>query len=318
LDFGDKIRKHDWIIKSTFIFGRIVRGISRDFYTISETIIPPERAFNRFLAVVDDNPPEPFFAWIHLYPPHYPYLPPEPYIGMFNSLPEMRSLNDQFKVFLSQNFSPNARPKINAIRTRYDEFIRYCDKQFEDFIDQLKTRNKLKNTVIILSSDHGESFEHGYLGHAGTLFEPETHIPLVIKSASQTEGQVINEPVEQIDIPATILDLANVRVPSWMEGRSLLPLINGESLPSRPSFIMNFQGNPSRGHQITEGTVAVRSNDYKLIHYLKQSKSLLFDLKNDPNELNNLFDKKPELGRRLLSLIQDNLDKANEKILKGE
>ncbi len=81
---------------------------------------------------------------------------------------------------------------------------------------------------------------------------------------------------------------------------------------------MNFEKNLSRGHQITKGTIAVWEGDYKMIHYLEENKSLLFNLKRDPDELNNLFDEKKEIAQRLLVLIQDNLKKANKRIDMGE
>ena len=314
--FGDKIRLHDWIIKGDFILSKLMDIFVQDF---SETPVPPEKAFNRFLSVLDDNPPEPFFTWIHVYPPHFPYLSPKPYMGMFNSLPEMRTLKSQRTAPMTGEFKQKLQVSVDILRARYDEFIRYCDKQFEDFIVQLTKRGKLKNTVIIFSSDHGESFEHNYLKHRGPhLYEQVTHIPLIIKEPDQTEGQIINDLIEQIDIPPTILDLAGIPQPSWMEGRSLAPLMRGKRLPSKPLFSMNFEKNPSLGHQITKGTIAVWEGDYKLIYYLQEKKSLLFNLKQDSDELNNLFDREPEVNKRLLSLIQDNLKKANERISKGE
>jgi arylsulfatase A-like enzyme len=216
---------------------------------------------------------------------------------------------------LKTHIQTEKEKRFNSSRISYDGFIRYCDKQFEDFIAQLTSRNRLKNTVVILSSDHGESFEHDYRGHGGPyLYEQLTHIPLIIKESEQSEGRIINDLIEQIDIPPTILDLANIPVPSWMEGRSLVPLMRGKRLPSIPAFSMNLAKNPSLWHQITKGTIAVWEGDYKLIHYLEEKKSLLFNLKQDPGELNNLFNKEPEVGQRLLTLIQDNLKMANERI----
>ncbi len=324
--FGDKIRLRNWIIKRDFIFGKLMRKLFQDF---SEARVPPEKAFSRFLAVIDNNLREPFFVWIHLLPPHDPFLPPAPYMAMFDSSSELRTfksqrkelktLRGQWKAFKSHYFPPEVQPTVDIFRARYDEFIRYCDKQFEDFINGLTKRDILKNTVIIMSSDHGESFEHNYLGHGGKyLYEQVTHIPLIIKEPNQTEGQIINDLIEQIDIPATILDLAGIPVPTWMEGRSLAPLMRGKRLPSKPLFSMNFQKNKSRGHKIRNGSIAVWEGDYKLIYYLKEKKSLLFNLKQDPDELNNLFDKEPEVNKRLFSLIHDNLKKANVRLSKGE
>jgi arylsulfatase A-like enzyme len=322
--FGYKIQLYDWIIKEDFILDRLMRGISGD---ISKTTVPPEKVFKRFLMVLGNDPPEPYFAWIHLYPPHFPYLPDDPYMGMFNPSPELRTFKSQRKGWYStlkyenkvEDIPVEIRQTTNMLRDRYNEFITYCDKQFEDFINALAERKKLENTVIILSSDHGESFEHGILTHAGSyLYEQVTHIPLIIKEPDQSEGRIINDLVEQIDIPPTILDMADISIPSWIEGRSLVPLMRREKLPPRPAFSMNFEENKSRRQPITKGTIAVWEGDYKLIHNLDKKQSLLFNLKEDPDELDNLFTKEPETGRRLLTLIHDNLKKANERIARGE
>ena len=324
--FFGKIKLYDWIIDDDFIAGKLLFTATRD---VSGIAITPELVFNRFLTVIDKKTPEPFFAWIHFYPPHFPYVPPEPYIGIFDSSTELRSGKTQRKLkskvnpikylpVTFQQFPADIQPEITVFRARYDEYIRYCDEQFKDFISQLKVRGKLKNTVVIVSSDHGESFEHNYIAHGGQhLYEQVTNIPLIIKEPAQTEARVINDMVEQVDIPATVLRLAGIPVPSWMEGRSLVPLMRGESLPAKPVFSMTFQSNPGRGQLITKGTIAVWEGDYKLIHYLDTGKSLFFNLKKDSDELNNIFEKEPETGQRLLNLIYDNLKEANERIRSG-
>ena len=103
-----------------------------------------------------------------------------------------------------------------------------------------------------------------------------------------------------------------------MEGRSLVPVIRGKELQHRPVFSMNLESQMSRNHQITGGTIAVWENDYKLIHYLDENRSLLFNLKQDPNELENIVNKEPEVGKRLQAMIQENLRNANKKIMKAE
>jgi arylsulfatase A-like enzyme len=323
--FGDKIRLHDWIMQADFILYRFLYLFSQEF---SITSFPPEKVFKRFLSVIDENPPEPYFVWIHLFPPHSPYLPPLPYMGMYDSSYKLATDKSQVGILKMplykyqskyyQYFPRELQPDIDTLRARYDEFIRYCDNEFENFIKKLANSNKLQNTVIILSSDHGESFEHNYGMHGGPhLYEQVTSIPLIIKEPDRADGRIINDLTEQIDIPPTVLDLANIPAPQWMEGRSLVPLMQGKRLPLMPVFSMNFEKNPSRGHEITKGTIAVWEDDYKLIHYLAKNRTLLFNLKQDPDELNNLFDKEPEVSQRLLTLIQKNIKEANERIRIG-
>ncbi|NOZ69116.1 MAG: sulfatase-like hydrolase/transferase [Deferribacteres bacterium] len=315
--FDGKIKFHRWILGEGFVLCRL---LCRFFKNFSKTELPPQLAFNKFLETLDNKPPEPFFAWIHLMPPHDPYLPPEPYMGKFNPSPELRSYKSQHNVgdFRKLYYPQEIQPTVNILRDRYDEFISYCDKQFENFIAQLEKRGKLKNTIVILSSDHGESFEHNYLRHGGLhLYEEVTHIPLIVKEPGQSKGQVIDDIVEQIDIPATILDLAAVPVPSWMEGRSLVPLMRDKKLPSRPALSMSLERNRVRD-PITKGTIAIWEDDYKLVYYLDDKKTLLFNLKQDPGETNNLADRETEISRRLLRVIQSDLETANRKIMERQ
>lgn len=314
--FSGKFKIDNWFFQEGFITEKLFEKLEKDF---DVTAYPPEIAFNRLINAIDYSK-KPFFVWIHLNPPHAPYLPPLPYKGMFDTSGRMRTLRSQLDE-RSDMLEYRALYKrfpadIETLRARYDEFVGYCDSQFKGFIGHLEKEGKLKNTVIILSTDHGEIFDHNSILHGDTLYEPETHIPLIMKEPGQSEGRIVDDLVEQIDIPATILDLAYIPVPSWMEGRSLLPLMRGELLEPKPVFSMNLEGTSRTTHQITKGTIAVWDGDYKMIHSLDKEESILFNLKNDPGELNNLIDLEPETGRRLLSLIQENLKKANGKIIR--
>ena len=307
--FGDKIKKYSWIMENRLLgaLQPIVAPFSRIMnpeYT--ETAFPPEKAFNKLLDIYDELP-EPFFAWVHVYPPHAYYLPPASYRGMFGPpMPPQR-----FSGSMLDNQPDNMRDN----RILYDEFIRYCDSQFEKFINRLDNKNKQKNTIIILTADHGESFQHDVYGHGvADLYEQLTHVPLIIKEYNQKKGKVIKDVVDQTDIPATILDLANIPVPEWMEGRSLVPLIRGKYFAHRPALSMFLRLNRSLGYPIIKGTIAVWEGNYKMIHYLAENKSLLFNLKQDPEELNNLIDREPHIARHLLNMIKKDLKKADERI----
>ena len=90
--FGENIKVHNWILKNEFIFGRAINLFSRNIYT---TTVPPKKVFDRFFKIADNNIEKPFFAWLHLFPPHDPYLPPKPYKDTFNASSKMRSYKEQ-------------------------------------------------------------------------------------------------------------------------------------------------------------------------------------------------------------------------------
>lgn len=311
---GDSILLSDWIIQPNFLLGMFWSKVSREVHL---TRYPSNRVFDDILSVISIKAPEPFFIWTHLNPPHDPYLPPRQYIGLYSSSSKLKTQKTQYKYTRSEE-GPKIKIEqaiIDVLRARYDEFIRYCDDQFKYFIEQLEKDGGANNTIIILSSDHGESFEHDYITHGGSeLYEAVTHIPLIIKEPGQTEGHIINNLVAQIDIAATILDLANIPVPLWMEGQSLKPLMRGGGLSERPVLSMSLYRNPVSRNKITSGTYAVREGDYKLIHRLMQNESLLFNLRDDPDELNDLFDKEPDKGRYLLGIFKENFKRANERM----
>lgn len=314
--FGNKIILHDWMFKNDFLFYRVLHDLFlRDLPSNRKDAGP---VFERAVKILHDKIQSPFFIWIHLYPPHDPYMPPEPYAGMFDSSSDLRTARSQAQV-LPKIYGKNPcsheelLPVIFTLRSRYDEFIRYCDNQFRSFIESIETMDISNKTVIILSADHGEIISTSNVGHGRDLDEPETYIPLIIRTPDQRNGHAINDLVGQIDIPATILDLAGIPIPSWMEGRSLLPLMKGESLAPRPSFSMEVIENPSMS-PIEKGKIALWDGDYKLIHYLQEGESTMYDLKNDPNEKDNILHKNPEKAQRLFSILQDNLQEANRKI----
>ncbi|GAB4544541.1 MAG: hypothetical protein Fur0020_13840 [Thermodesulfovibrionia bacterium] len=306
--FGDRIRLHNWLLQRNFVLDRFINLISRN---LSVTEVPPEDAFNRFIDILDKRPPQPFFAWIHLFPPHDPYLPSGAYKGYFKQSDELRTYKEQEAIrmeayrytFQYKPFPDEMKPLVNHLRNYYDEFVRYCDDTFRDFIMELQRRGIIDNTVIILSSDHGESFEHGYFTHGGPfLYEDVVSVPLIIKEPHQEEGRVINDPIEQIDIPPTILDYAGIGIPSWMEGRSLMPLIEGKALAPKMLFSMVLEKNPVNA-PITKGTVAVWDGDYKLIYYIEKGESLLFDLKTDPQESRDIKGEALDVAERLQGVI---------------
>ena len=320
--FADRIKLHDWILKEDFQLGRLLNLISRN---ISLTTTPPAKVFDRFFEALNNNPPEPYFAWIHVFPPHDPYLPPEKFKGIFDSSDEFRTYKGQDAVrlkshkylFKFQPYPDEMQPVMDLLRSYYDEFIRYCDREFEIFIKRLTAEKKLNNTIIILSSDHGESFENGYHTHGGPfLYESVTHVPLIMKEPGQKRGLNISIPVEQIDIPASILDLSGIAVPFWMEGRSLVPAIRGEAISPYPVFSMNLRMNQASEGELSDGSYAVREGSYKLIYIIDGERKWfsLFNLKNDPDELNNIYENEPEKGRYLLNLIYKQHENSNEEM----
>ncbi len=261
----------------------------------------------------------PVFLWVHLFPPHAPYAAPSPWLGRFDTSPEARTANstDPVEHYAFRNVRPQ---RVRVLEARYDEDIQYVDHYAGEFLEEA-LRELGSDTVVVVMSDHGESFEHGYGGHAGPgLYESIIHIPLIIKLPHETVGRRVDTPVQQIDIAPTLAELAGVPYPSLWEGRSLLPLLQGKTSDATASlpkevFVMNFEENRRRD-ALETGSVAIIDGRWKLIHYMgklnypdmPQLDDELFDVVSDPAETTNLAARNPEEVRYLKGLISAQLE----------
>lgn len=316
--FAERNVVKEWIFENNVIAALL------DSYrpASSDTLFPSEKVYDSFLDFMshkDRNISDrPFFAWLQLYPPHDPYLPPEPFRGMFGDANRFNTDREQKgSGLIEAGYEAERQADVDILRKRYDEFILYSDREFELFISRLSETIDLSNTIIILTGDHGESFEHGYQGHSGQhLYESLVHVPLMIRMPGSMSGRVVDMHTEQTDIAPTILELADIPIPEWIEGRSLATLVEGKELAPAPVFSMQFIENRALGEPITKGTVAVWDGDYKLIHYLEEGRSLLYNIRNDPGEMHNIIDEEPAAAKDLKILIDSGLSGAN-KIIKG-
>jgi arylsulfatase A-like enzyme len=247
---------------------------------------------------------KPVFLWLHLLPPHSPYAAPKPWLGHFDPSDDARLADDSepdWQFLLGEI----PKDRVRTFQARYDESVEYVDHYAGEFL-----RRALQilgdNTVIVITADHGESFAHGYGGHAGPgLYEELIHVPLIIRLPGQ-RGEV-RSPVlaEQVDIAPTLAELAGVQPPSSWEGRSLLG-----TQPAKPIFSMNFEENARRSPLAT-GSIAVVEDHWKLVRYLGALRypsmpplhDVLYDLAADPGELIDRSAEEPAVVKRLSDMV---------------
>jgi choline-sulfatase len=147
---------------------------------------------------------KPFFIWIHLFDPHAPYEPPEPFKSRYAS-------------------------------ELYDGEIAYEDSAIGKFLDELRTRGLYDDAIIVAMADHGEALgEHGERGHGIFLYDPTIHVPLLIKLPSGTSGgERIEARAGLVDVMPTILEAQGFPIPRAVQGKSLLPILKASGkIPS--------------------------------------------------------------------------------------
>ncbi|MCV2423109.1 sulfatase [Paucibacter sp. DJ2R-2] len=270
------------------------------------------RSYAAALNLIDEaKAGQPLFVWVHTLPPHSPYLPPAS--TKYRLLPKGEL--ERWQDLLPDNIAYPAplQPLVDKHRLRYREAIMAADAELGLFLRDLEARGRLDNAVIIVSSDHGESFEHGFLGHAGPLLHNALiKVPLVFKLPGQNTTRHIAQPVSMADLAPTILDIVGAPALPHAEGRSLRPMLNGEAISDQAVFSMTME-RQSRFQAITNGHYAVIKGSSKLIWNLASGELQLFDLDVDPGEKTNLAAQQPELAAQMKSLLQERVKAAEAR-----
>ncbi|MEN6311963.1 MAG: sulfatase-like hydrolase/transferase, partial [Acidobacteriota bacterium] len=235
------------------------------------------RAFLDWLAA---NGRKKFFSWIHLYDPHSPYEPPEPYRTQFAGGPA----------------------------SLYDGEIAYVDDLVGRVVDELKAKGLYENTVIVITGDHGESLgEHQESYHGFFVYDATTSVPLVIRVPSaRVRGKTIEPQVESVDIMPSLLDLVGVSVPPGVQGRSFLPLMAGRGGGAgKPAYSETYY---PRYHYGWSEIKSLRTPRYR---YILAPTPELYDLARDPGETVNIYGRDPDAGKRLEKDLRARLGKMS-------
>lgn len=252
---------------------------------------------------------KPFFGYFHFLPPHEPYNTRKEFVNIFK---------DDWKPvskpphFFSQGYTEET---LNAQRRMYDEYIPYADAEFGRLVDFMQERGLLENTYVILTSDHGEMFERGILEHiTPTLFEPVVHVPLIIHRPNQTAGENVHTLTSCVDLLPTMHHITGQPFPEWSEGVVLPTLADQPVDAARSVFVLEAKSNPKNA-PLRTGTVAMVKGQYKLIHYLGSDNMdvqyELYDLVNDPEELENLYVTKRSIAEELQNELDAKIQEVN-------
>jgi len=284
-------------------------GFDQGFNVYIDKRAEADEIINKALGWLDENKGEKFYMFLHFNEPHVPYDPPEEYkiseeytwaqkwLGSTQFYDKIG--NEQRKKLFSR---VGFRKKVIEL---YDGEINYIDAELGKFFNKLKEANLHENTLIVLTSDHGEQFyEHGGWSH-GWLYDESIHVPLIMKLPEKYKrysGTVISELVGQIDLMPTINNIIKLSFKDYpIQGQSLLQLIKGNKQKGKDIFLEK------------KGLIGLRTDKYKLIINPGKKKSQeLYDLQKDPKEqINLLLDPSDEILR-----IKKGLEERLQRITK--
>jgi arylsulfatase A-like enzyme len=251
---------------------------------------------------LNTNQSKPFFLWVLLLEPHSPYNPP-PADDIFKSDAYPNLSDDGYDI----RSAPLLRlamlgdsKAIERLYQLYDGKLHYVDRYVGQILDQVKKLGLDKNTIVVLTSDHGElMFSHpkDYLtaDHV-SLYDPTVHVPLIISGPDLPHGKVIDGAGVNIDTSQTILNLAGLPQLPNADGKSLVPLIQGTKT-SIHDYIFGEE-------DIVVQTRSVRDSQYKLIYDLRDRTKQLFDLQSDPTEQADISGQNPAVTQSLLDQLE--------------
>jgi len=231
---------------------------------------PGREVVDHALAWLGENSDDPFFAWVHLYDPHSPYVPPEPYRSRFPA----------------------------TMQGAYDGEVASTDAQVGRLMEHLRTSGRLDRTVVVVVGDHGESLgEHGEQQHGFFVYEAAMHIPLVVAGPG-VPVRVVPDQVRIVDVMPTILDLVGAEAPAAVQGVSLLPLGRGAKL----DLLAFGETWYPRYHYGWSELTEVRDGRYKFIAAPRRE---LYDTQADPGETRDLSASNPRIADALERALRD-------------
>ncbi len=275
---------------------------------------------------------KPLFMYVHAVEPHAPYQgAPKNAEGAdgWHALknPEINKLNRSvadyrgLQVRLNRNeprdgdiermaqLEPEVLAAMEDVRGLYDGDVLRADTSIGELLAMLKVKRLWDSTAFFLVADHGEEFlDHDLLGHGQSLYGEVVHVPFLARVPGLTDqGSRVPQAVQIIDVAPTLADLVGVDPLPFWQGRSLLPALQGETLPTAGALsVREHIDRPIKGWRGDHETALIRGR-WKLIMHHDTDLVSLFDLEADPREQSNLADTEPERTAAMEAEIRDTL-----------
>ena len=319
------LRERGYVSALVGFDGKFYRGFDRyetyPSWSIGEdNYMHKAEAMNeKAIPLLESMADKPFFLFLRHMDPHSPYLPPPPFERMFYSGDERDTSKKSmepvfsFKPFAEyfKSWMPEGITDAEYIIAQYDAALAYMDVCIQRIFTRLEELDLMDRTLIVITSDHGESLlEHEcYFDHHG-LYEPTIHVPLILVYPERLpQGKRVKGYVLQQDLAPTVLELlgyGEVAKELKMDGKSLLPLINGE----RPTNYTEFY--------LTECTWmrkrGWRTPEWKIICALEpdfhnKPPIELYNLTEDPDENVNLAEEEP----KVVEVLKERMERWVEK-----
>jgi len=248
----------------------------------------------------------PFFLYLHYVDPHDPYENPDMIAGRAQFMPDYKgNVSGEWIHGIYSGKLQLADPALDLtyVKALYDGEVHYVDRHIGALLDEIDPE-VLKNTLIVLTADHGEEhFDHGGWKHGQTLYQEQIHVPLIFRwDGHIPAGRRLSGTVSLLDLVPTLMAAAGAAAdPAW-EGVNLLPALTGKApAPRRPAFSEGLSGGPLRAAVVLDGQKLMLFNREEPFHPNDElqdflwhrdlgrfQRAELYDLARDPGEHHDL------------------------------
>ena len=249
-----------------------------DFYRKSQEYLP------YLLPWLESNKKNRFFLYVHFKEPHAAYVPLPPFKGMFSDAYEEKADLSVHLNNISENFTEG---QIEHVRAGYDENLASVDSVVGEIIEKMRMLDLLDKSIIIVTADHGELLgeKDKIFGHGGYFGEGGMHIPLLIRFPSTDIVKFpdrIDALVKSSDLFVTLADIHQFDIQNdLLSGKSLLPLLQKPETEINPYMVTEKRGTPG---------YCYRTKQYKLIFWMENAPIEFYDLNEDPEAMNNVYE----------------------------
>jgi arylsulfatase A-like enzyme len=229
---------------------------------------------------------EPFFLFLHFYDVHTDFTPKDEYRERFVSPYSGRLTGSTTQLVTVRNAEERlSDADVRWLREMYDAEIRQLDDLLGRFLGWLDDEDLLDETLLVVTSDHGEEFqEHGSVLHGRTHYQEVARVPLLIQGPSIPAGKVVATPVHGVDVTPTILGIMGIPSRQERDGIDLSPAWSGGALPERTFFAEADHNNKVEGAFVSDIKKMARRGATKLLLDTHSGAIELYDLAADPLE----------------------------------
>lgn len=263
-----------------------IRPEKINYGKFSDTSYNNSKKLLKFIEDIDFS--SPVFLYIHLLPPHYPYVPPEKKFKNFSSEKSQELLG------LSTGFNDFSEKFLESTYLKYLDNMSYSDFISGEIMDKLKKKGCYNNSLVIFASDHGEAFgEHGFIMHGYTNYVEMLKILFSAKFPGQKKMRIVDDFFSNVDFLPSILKWTGINDGRDFQGRDCLFEINGQK-NSKDKFLYSKAITPFLNSSIF---------DSKWKYIFNSGREELYSQKKDPYERKNLIDKKPYISLYLKRIL---------------